>query len=346
MKQSLFQSAGRFYKANLHNHTVISDGHETPEEIKKIYQAQNYDIIAYSDHDIMVPHPELTDEDFLALTSCEYEFTETLPEGYPYEFRRTYHCVLIAPICDMREYPWPNPDFTWGNAKKYVQPYYTGDCPRRYLVDDVNSMIEEAHRLGYVVTYCHPHWSSQHFTDYAGIENADFVETYNAGCYEEGWHLDADDYVLNDFLWMGKRVAPTASDDGHNIKNYCGGATYIKADSLNYEDVFAALKQKDVYASWGPEIKDISFDPETGELSIDCSDAREIFLVSERRFTRTERSAYGYPLYKASFNVKEYLENSAKYSDPAKCFLRFAVVDAAGRKALSRGYFADELMKL
>lgn len=344
MKQSLFKSTGRFYKANLHNHTVISDGHETPDEIKKIYQAQNYDIIAYSDHDIMIPHPELTDENFLALTAHEYEINEPNPENIPYSFMRTYHFVMIAPKQDMTEYPCPNPDYAWGNASKLVQDYYKGNYVREYDFDNLNHVIEEAHRLGYVVTYCHPHWSSQHFPDYAGIENVDYVETYNSGCYEEGWHLDADDYVLNDFLWLGKRVAPTASDDGHGEKHYCGGATYIKADSLNYADVFEALKRKDVYASWGPEIKDICFDPETGEISVDCSDAREIFLVSERRFSRAARSAYGYPLYKASFNVKEYLEESVKYSDPAKCFLRFAVVDAAGRKALSRGYFADELL--
>ena len=345
MKKSLFTGTGRFYKANLHNHTVVSDGHETPAEIKSIYQAQNYDVIAYSDHDIMVPHGDLTDDRFLALTAFEYEFTEDLAEGVPYEFRRTYHCVLIAPRQDMDEYPWANPSYAWGNALKHIQPYYKGDKPHRYLVEDVNAMIEDAHRLGYIVTYCHPQWSTQHFPDYAGIENVDYVETYNAGCYVEGYELDACDYVMNDFLWMGKRVAPTASDDGHNFTNYCGGATYIKAESLNYDDIFAALKRKDVYASWGPEIKDIAFDPETGELSIDCSDARDIFLSTERRHSERKHSTSGFPINHASFDLKEYLENTVNYSDPSKCFVRLTVVDAAGRKALSRGYFADELLQ-
>lgn len=36
-KQYLLPSKGRFYKANLHCHTVLSDGHLTAEEVKRAY---------------------------------------------------------------------------------------------------------------------------------------------------------------------------------------------------------------------------------------------------------------------------------------------------------------------
>ena len=38
MKRFLLPESGTFYKANLHCHTNLSDGHLTPEEIKRIYK--------------------------------------------------------------------------------------------------------------------------------------------------------------------------------------------------------------------------------------------------------------------------------------------------------------------
>ena len=35
MKQYLLPEKGQFYKANLHRHTVVSDGTLTPEEVKQ-----------------------------------------------------------------------------------------------------------------------------------------------------------------------------------------------------------------------------------------------------------------------------------------------------------------------
>ena len=82
MKRSLFQSAGKFYKANLHNHTVVSDGRSTPEEIKALYLDQGYQIVAFTDHNILIDHCDLNDGEFLALTGTEYDYTEEL-QGRP-----------------------------------------------------------------------------------------------------------------------------------------------------------------------------------------------------------------------------------------------------------------------
>ena len=66
MKKILLSPDVNFYKANLHCHTNISDGKISAEEIKAHYKKNGYSIIAYTDHDVMVPHPELDDENFLA----------------------------------------------------------------------------------------------------------------------------------------------------------------------------------------------------------------------------------------------------------------------------------------
>ena len=38
MRKYLLPETGSFYKANLHCHTVISDGRRTPEEVKALYK--------------------------------------------------------------------------------------------------------------------------------------------------------------------------------------------------------------------------------------------------------------------------------------------------------------------
>ena len=71
MRKYLLPDSGNFYKANLHVHTTVSDGQMTPEEIKRIYKEHGYSIVAFTDHEIMVPEPHLTDGEFLAITSTE-----------------------------------------------------------------------------------------------------------------------------------------------------------------------------------------------------------------------------------------------------------------------------------
>ncbi len=62
MKKYLLPEKGKFYKANLHSHSTVSDGAWTPEQMKKEYMARGYSIIAYTDHNVMVDHSYLADE--------------------------------------------------------------------------------------------------------------------------------------------------------------------------------------------------------------------------------------------------------------------------------------------
>ena len=70
------------YKANLHCHTTFSDGAFTPEEIKKIYKKRGYAVVAYTDHEYIVNHQELTDDSFIAITGYEYSLGEAPHDGF------------------------------------------------------------------------------------------------------------------------------------------------------------------------------------------------------------------------------------------------------------------------
>lgn len=71
MKKYLLPEAGTFYKANLHSHSVYSDGVKTPEELKAAYKAQGYSILAITDHETPKSHTYLSDSEFIAITGYE-----------------------------------------------------------------------------------------------------------------------------------------------------------------------------------------------------------------------------------------------------------------------------------
>ena len=77
----IFPKGKQQFKVNLHAHTNVSDGKFSPEEVKAIYKAEGYDAVAFTDHRKCVPHPELNDESFVALTGVELDFWETEETG-------------------------------------------------------------------------------------------------------------------------------------------------------------------------------------------------------------------------------------------------------------------------
>ena len=81
MKKYLLGNKGNFYKANLHCHTDWSDGSWTPEQVKAHYKKNGYSVVAFTDHDALIPHQDLKDEDFLPLNGVELAIRNPRPEG-------------------------------------------------------------------------------------------------------------------------------------------------------------------------------------------------------------------------------------------------------------------------
>ena len=95
MKKYLLPENGNFYKSNLHCHSTISDGAFTPQELKEIYKSKGYQILSITDHNIIVDHSYLNEEDFLLLTGAEYNVNE--PGWAERRFWvKTYHLNFIA----------------------------------------------------------------------------------------------------------------------------------------------------------------------------------------------------------------------------------------------------------
>ena len=75
MKKYILPNNVNWYRANMHCHSNISDGSFTPDKIKKEYKKMGYSIVAFTDHDILLDHSYLNDEDFLNTFTKEFELT-------------------------------------------------------------------------------------------------------------------------------------------------------------------------------------------------------------------------------------------------------------------------------
>ena len=340
MKHELLPTSGNFYKANMHMHTNLSDGKMTLEETKKLYMDNGYSIVAFTDHETLVPHNDLSDENFLAITSYEIENNNLFPGGYSYQ--KTYHLNLYAKDKNATVSSVFSPDHIWLDHARLLP---SEDCakinyPRHYSIASVNDVIRRANEEGFLVCLNHPVWSSQNLEDYKGITGLWGIEVYNHGA-AVGGYIDTPQPMV-EFCRAGERVFPIAADDAHSVAHCCGGWINVKAEKLEYETVMTALEKGDFYASNGPEIKELYM--EDNVVHVSCSEAVSIFLVSERRFTRAKRGTYDAPVTEAAFDITKYLDETRRASAHSfRPFFRIEIHDAHGKVAYSRPYFIDEL---
>ena len=274
MKKYLISKEGKFYKANLHCHTTISDGKMTPEEVKEYYMAHGYSVVAYTDHCIMIPHHDLDDEEFIALSG--YENEQLINQKEPPR-RKDCHVCYISLKKDNDTMPYYLPRSIWGNGKIFKdQVKFNFDHTLEtwgYGAEYTNRNIALAREQGFFVTYNHPQWSAEHYTDYTQYTGMNAMEIFNYGCWVGGYD-DYNPHVYDEFLRKGERIYVIATDDNHSVADSCGGWTMIKAPKFEYEAITDALVKGNFYASYGPEIHSLWM--EGNEVHVTCSDAKRV----------------------------------------------------------------------
>ena len=343
MKKYLLPEQGKFYKANLHMHTTVSDGRITPEQTKADYMAEGYSIVAFTDHEVMIAHEDLTDENFLAITSVE--FNAGKGDGLPWEYggTRCYHFNLYAKNPKNATPSIFSERYVWGNAREYVTDEMRKcDDDRQYTQAYMNDAIRRAKEEGFLVSYNHPVWSLQRYSDYCDLEGLWGVEIYNTGCVRAGY-VDTVQ-PLDDFLQAGKQVFPLATDDSHTLFDRFGGWVMVKAEKLEYTTVMDALERGDFYSSTGPVIEELFI--EDGVLTIVCPNAKEVWLNSPRRYAKRVLAEDGQTLNVVKFDIKDHLERSKLVSEQLneKPCIRITVKDEKGYCAYTRAYFLEELI--
>ena len=332
MKIELIPEGGSLYKVNLHCHTTISDGKQTPEEVKETYLARGYSAVCYTDHEVLVDHRDLCDERFVALHGYEVAIKRDL-DGHTAYFMPVYHLNMIAKSQDQLTIPryFKNNPSMAGNAVKLRDAMQYSSTIETTVYDKawVNDYVKAVSDEGFLVTYNHPQWSLQSGADFIGLDALHAVETINGGCAR----------VLNDntsihyeqMLRAGMRVVPVGGDDNHGSGDIGLGWTMIMASELTYDALIDSYEKGYCYASEGPDF--LSLVIEDGKIRVKTSPVFRIVLMSEGRYCAKAESEAG-DLTEATFDY-----------DPAHFgrYFRLELRDARGFRAFSAAYYPEEL---
>lgn len=329
VRKYLLSEKGQFYKANLHCHTTISDGCVTPEDVKKAYKAKGYSIVAFTDHDVLVPHPELKDDSFLPLNGYEIEVTE----HYSRDSKTCHMCLIGLDEDNVKQVCFYRSKYLTGSAKEYVNTIeYDKTLPdyeRVYTPECINEIMKTARDNGFFVTYNHPTWSRERYNDYIKYQHMNAMEVFNNGAQVVGY-FEYNEKEYDDMLLDGKRIYCVAADDNHSERDFFGGFTMIKAEKLEYKTITDALVSGNFYASQGPEIHNVWF--EDGVVHIECSDVKAIRFNTGVRYAKRIIAKDGESICSAEFPIT-----------PDDKYVRITITDADGKYAYTNAYFTDEL---
>ena len=340
MKKHLLPENGNFYKVNMHNHTTLSDGEHTPEQIKEIYKSMGYSAVAYTDHGKLWDVPHLTDDEFVAINAYEFDMLNPTPivdvnNGMApdhFHLHEAIHINFYAKTPDILKMACVNP-----NTKRYQSIV---DDPKIEIVSElenpefnaetINHIVSEHKKLGFLAVYNHPAWSLNTFELYSKLRGFDGLELVNGATYRSS-DQEYVPMVFDQMLRQGERIVPVGGDDGHHLRHYGLAWTMVKAEKLDYVSIINALEKGDCYMSTGPEIKEISLDGD--QLTVKTSEAQGIIYTAMGRSHQNKiMEKGGEPVTEATFTVK-----------PWHVYFRITVRDMYGQRANSRAYWLDEL---
>ena len=328
------------YKANLHCHSVLSDGCRTPEELKKMYKSRGYDILAITDHERPVQHQALSEKDFLMLTGYEC-YIRPDPAGKYDVYAEETHLNLFAKdpenvkmICFNDHY---SRYLKRDNAVEGLVRVGS-ERPREYSVSYINEYIRTAKEHGYIVAYNHPYWSMEDEETILSYEGLFSVEM----CNYSSWlinHVEYSGALYDKMLCRGNRIFCHGADDNHNaypeghpMSDSFGSFTMIMPEEFTYAGVIEAMEKGNMYASMGPVFHRVSVDGDT--VHIECSDVAHAFLYTGSKSPKYIHTEKGETLNSIDFAL-----------DPKARYIRVSIQDSEGRWADTRGFFPDEFRK-
>jgi hypothetical protein len=318
-----------FYKANLHCHSIYSDGVHTVEEVKDAYKERGYSIVAFTDHEHLVDNSHLNDENFLTLTAFELGFKEqprASSASLPNMRVTHFNVYALDPHNDITPCYSSIYDY-YGTEELRASVKRDGEYNREQTTEGINQVIRTVNEKGFIVCYNHPTWSLENATHYLGYEGLFAVEIYNSGCIENG-RCDSEN-AFDDILRSGKKVRCIAADDMHSLKHGFGGWVCINAEKLEYKTVMDALQKGDFYASTGPQI--FSLVQNGLEVEIQTSPCKTIGVVTHGRRTPATQAKEGESISSARFTLR-----------PEDKYFRIRVTDEYGHTAYTQAYPVEE----
>jgi hypothetical protein len=230
----------RWYKGNLHTHTVNSDGDSTPHEVATWYREHGYQFLALTDHNHLTEIAALN-----AIHGAREKFliipAEEVTDQY---LKKPIHINAI-------------------NLEREVQAQH-GDS----VAATIQRNVEEIRGAKGLPSVNHPnfHWAIT-ARDLMGIRGLKLFEVYNGHPTvnnQGGGGAPSLDQMWDELLTGGQQLYGIGVDDAHVFKrmgmeysNPGRGWVVVRAPALTAAAITEALEKGDFYSSSGVNLLDV-----------------------------------------------------------------------------------------
>jgi hypothetical protein len=243
---------GRWYKGNLHTHTLNSDGDSTPNDVAMWYREHGYNFLVLSDHNHLTEVAGLN-----AVHGSKEQFLLLRGE----EVTDSYQKLPIH----INAY----------DLETELKPRH-GDSVVATIQNNVDSIL--AAKALPSINHPNYFWAVT-AEDLLRVENLGLMEVYNghptANSVGGGGFRSLDE-MWDVLLTAGRRLHGIAVDDAHHFKrigrefaNPGRGWIQVRAESLTAAAIRNAISQGQFYASTGVKLTDIQVSGEEYRIDVD-----------------------------------------------------------------------------
>jgi len=317
----------RWWKGNLHTHSLWSDGNDYPEMILDWYKAHGYHFAALSDHNTLNQGERWIDLESAGgdavLAKYQERFGEEWVEERDQDGAREVRLKTLPEYRSLFEEPGQflliqSEEITDGfegrpvhvnatNVAELIEPR-GGTSVSDVMQQNVDAVLEQRERTGQLMF---PHINHPNFgwaakvEDLIALRGERFFEVYNGhpAVRNEGdaTHPSTErmwDILLAERLSDGQEVMyGMATDDSHSYHevglehaNPGRGWVMVRAESLDAEALIRAMEAGDFYGSSGVTLEAIDASSEGLSLTIEAEpgvEYRTRFIGTRREYDRS-----------------------------------------------------------
>jgi len=239
----------RWFKGNLHTHTLNSDGDSTPSEVTAWYREHRYQFLVLTDHNYLTNIEGLN-----AVHGANDKFMLIPGEEVTTAFGKLPIHVNALGLASL------------------VEPL-KGASVTETIQNNVNAIREHKG----IASLNHPNfgWAATS-KDIAGVSNLGLFEVYNGHPEVNnngGGGFESLDEMWDALLSAGKRMRGIAVDDAHHFKKFSKdssnpgrGWVMVRGGELTKSEIMNSIAEGDFYASNGVTLADLSVS--TAEIAI------------------------------------------------------------------------------
>ena len=290
---------GKWFKGNLHTHTLWSDGDDYPEMVVNWYREHDYDFLSITDHNRMLEGDRWVNttnrgggvalKKYLAKQGANWVEQRTTNgiaqvrlktlEEFRGQFEKPGEFLLIPGEEISAEYKAAPIHLNGINLREVIQPK-SGSSIADVLQKNIDAVLEQRKRTGQPMFahINHPNfrWALR-AEDMVALVGDRFFEVFNghSGVDNYGDATHASTERIWDIILTRRAVElgieplwGTAVDDSHSYHTFAVGRTnpgrgwvMVRAPELTPAAIIAALEAGDFYASSGVRLNDLKVGP-------------------------------------------------------------------------------------